>query len=65
MNGKDYLGENVEKASVWHEVYLQNMQLRGAGRDVETEMVWQRKYNQEEDYLRKRQEYQKRWGVFR
>ena len=43
LNGKDYLSENVEKASVWHEIYQQNMHLRGAGRDVETEMVWQRK----------------------
>lgn len=65
LKGRDYLIKNVEKAAVWPDVMIQNLQYRQATKEIETQMVQQRKQETEEDYVRKRQEYQKRWDIYR
>lgn len=65
LKGRDYLIKNVEKAAIWPDVMIQNLHYRQATKEIETQIVQQRKYETEEDYVRKRQEYQKRWDVYR
>jgi hypothetical protein len=42
--------ENVEKAAIWPEIMLQNLSMRSYGK---------------EDYIKKREDYQLRWDVYR
>jgi hypothetical protein len=44
LRGRDYMNENVEKAAVWPEVYYQNISLRAYGKELDTQMAWQRKH---------------------
>ncbi len=57
LRGRDYMAENVEKAGVWPEVFCQNLSLRGYGKELDMQMAWQRKYIQEEEYVKKREDY--------
>jgi hypothetical protein len=36
LKGRDFLMQNVEKACVWPEVSMQNLQVRNAGKEIET-----------------------------
>ena len=57
LKGRDYEVENVEKAGVWPEVYLENISLRGYGKEIETRMVVKRREENEKEYVKKREEY--------
>ena len=65
LRGRDYMEENVEKAGIWPEIMLQNLSMRSYGKELDMQMAWQRKYLKEEDYIKKREEYQLRWDVYR
>lgn len=65
LRGRDYMLENVEKAGAWPEVYYQNISLRSYGKELDMQMAWQRKYQNDEEYVKRREEYQARWDVYR
>lgn len=63
--GRDFKQENLERAGLWPEISAQNLGLRAYGKELETELAAERRQKNEQEYIRKRQEYQIRWDIYR